>query len=142
MQTSYAKENEKNYFVGLMRQINSTALIHADYAPFDAPGWSIGEINAQLAWNLCVVEPESGGDCIVHNKKWEREDEALKQQNSYGYSREVVDNTEKFLIKVKVGDAYLFNSRNFHEVTKSSGTRTTVSSFIGRTKTENLIMWS
>lgn len=105
MQTLYAKEYNQNYFVGLMRQINTSALIHADYAPFDAPEWSIGEIDSQLAWNLCVSEPEEGGDCIVHNKKWEKEDEIFKLQNSYGYSRELVQASEKFLIKVKVGDA-------------------------------------
>ncbi|KAH8722831.1 hypothetical protein GQ44DRAFT_761508 [Phaeosphaeriaceae sp. PMI808] len=51
-----AREGIQEYFAGLLRPINSSALVHANYGPFDAPGWEIGRIYAQLSWNILLRE--------------------------------------------------------------------------------------
>ncbi|KND86909.1 hypothetical protein TOPH_08467 [Tolypocladium ophioglossoides CBS 100239] len=59
-----AQEDGKQYFAGLLRLINSSALIHADYGPFDGPEWEIGAITAQLTWNILLKEVK-GGESVV-----------------------------------------------------------------------------
>lgn len=135
-------KNNRKYFCGLVRQINNSALLHADYAPYDAPGWVIGEIKAQLAWNLCIEEPFSDGDCVVYNKHWCLEDEKYKMENSYGYSRAIIRDVEHQAIKIKTGDCYFFNCRNYHEVTKCNGNRLTISCFMGLLSEDEILIWS
>ena len=131
------------YFAGLYRQINR-ALLHADWAPLDAPGWAIGENRAQLAWNLYVKSPDDGGECVVHNVPWQPEYEELKVPDSYGYSPELVADAESVRLKPKVGDVTIFNSRNFHEVLGGGdpGSRITLSSFVGESPDGRLVLWS
>ena len=131
------------YYSGLIRQINKSALIHADYAPYDAKGWEIGEISAQLAWNLCIQAPASGGDCIVYEKPWDlADDESFRIKNSYGYVPEVLGKSPGHAITVDTGDMYLFNSRNFHEVKNCSGDRITISCFLGLLQNSDIVIWS
>ncbi|KAL4877900.1 hypothetical protein BJY04DRAFT_121749 [Aspergillus karnatakaensis] len=127
---------QKSYFAGLLRLINSSALIHADYGPFDAPGWEIGSITAQLSWNILLREVE-GGECVIYRRFWQgkSDDERFRQPApGYGYRRESVDGVECQVVKPERGELTLFNSRNFHEVRAvdvARGERYTVSSFIG-----------
>ncbi|KAL4868962.1 hypothetical protein BDV12DRAFT_168682 [Aspergillus spectabilis] len=150
-----AREGERSYFAGLLRLINSSALIHADYGPYDAPGWEIGSITAQLSWNILLREVQ-GGECVIYRRFWQgkSDDERFRQPApGYGYRREAVEGVECQVVKPERGELTLFNSRNFHEVKAvdlQAGERYTVSSFIGvlPIKKENggegveIILWS
>jgi hypothetical protein len=131
------------YFAGLLRQIN-TALLHVDWAPLDAPGWAIGGVVAQLAWNLYVRAPEVGGQCVVHNRLWTPECQLEKLPNSYGYSANLVAPVPNIHLAPTVGDVVIFNSQNFHEVLPGGepGERLTVSSFIGFMRDGSSVLWS
>lgn len=132
-----AQEDGKSYFAGLLRLINSSALIHADYGPFDGPGWEIGAIKAQLTWNILLKEVR-GGESVVYNRFWKGKEDDDKYRDvtkSYGYSRDVIDGCESKKIAPIVGQIALFNPRNFHEVLAIENpekvSRYTFSSFIG-----------
>jgi len=108
-----AREGEQEYFAGLLRLINSTALIHADFGPYDAPGWEIGGITAQLTWNILLREIQ-GGECIIYHRFWEgkSDDEQFKQPKpAYGYRAEVVEGREVQVVSPEVGELTIFNSR-------------------------------
>lgn len=138
-----AKENNYlgKYFAGLIRHIN-VALLHLDFAQLDAPDWKIGCCMEQLSWNLYIRVPKSGGECIVHNRQWCTNDEKYKLPNSYGYDPSLVENSQTKYIAPVLGDLVLFNSRNFHQVLPGQGERITMSSFIGRVPTGDLVFWS
>jgi len=129
------------YFAGLIRHIN-VALLHVDFAQLDAPDWEVGRCVEQLAWNLYLKVPESGGECVVHNRQWCADDEEYKVPNSYGYDMSLVKSVQSRHITPVVGDLVLFNSRNFHQVLLGYGERITMSSFIGKIPNGDLMFWS
>lgn len=108
-----AREGNREYFAGLLRLVNSSALVHADYGPYDAPGWEIGRISAQLSWNILLREVK-GGECIIYRRFWEgkSDDERFKQPKpGYGYTAEAVEGREVQVVTPEVGELTLFNSR-------------------------------
>ena len=138
---AFEKEMKSYYFAGLIRLINNSALLHIDYAPRDAKGWDISKINSQIAWNIFISDdPSTKG--IVYNKLWEDYDEKFKNVNNYGYDYSVVNDKDKIEYNSNQGDLVLFNSRNYHEVSKAKNKTITLSSFIGRLSNENFIFWS
>ncbi|KUL90576.1 hypothetical protein ZTR_00187 [Talaromyces verruculosus] len=128
-----AREGEREYFAGLLRLINRSALLHADFGPYDGPEWEIGEVTAQITWNILLKQVD-GGDSVVYDRLWRgaKDDAKFKIPQSYGYSPNVVEG-------------------NFHEVKPLSNTATesryTMSSFVGLLPNfwpghPGLIMWS
>lgn len=140
---AFDKTENKQYFAGLVRLFGGGgALLHIDYAPFDAANYSISENVAQIACNIFVKMPESGGESQVFDKVWDIEDEKMKIPNSYGYNEEIIKENKTTLIKPLNGDLTLFNSRCFHKVHPSSDTRITISCFIGLKPNGSLVIWS
>ncbi len=141
---AYETSAKQEYFAGLIRVINNSALLHIDYAPRDAKGWSIEDINAQLAWNIFIQTDEESGKGVVYNKPWEAKDEKYKIEASYEYSSKVVQNKEKIEYLPNRGDLVFHNSRNYHSVKKSLGkeSRITLSSFVGRINNNELVLWN
>lgn len=134
-----------DYFAGLIRIMKGGALLHIDYAPFDSEKYSINKIETQIACNIFLKTPKQGGELVVHNKKWQLEDEKLKKANSYGYNKKIVDNVELAKIKPEVGDLILFNSRNYHKVLPNGNldeNRITFSCFAGINKNNECQIWS
>jgi hypothetical protein len=129
------------YFAGLVRNI-SEALLHLDFAPRDARGWDISKIVQQASWNLVLESAESGGETIIYRHPWKKKDESKKIPGSYGYEPTIVSNCEQVAISVEVGDLFFFNSQNFHQVLPVKGRWTAVSSFIGLTSENTLVLWS
>lgn len=130
------EDGPMSYFAGLLRMINHSALIHADYGGFDGPGWEIGRITGQLTWNVLLDEVQ-GGESVVHRRFWQgsEDDARFKMKDSYGYDPAVVGGVEHQVLRPKVGQLSLFNPRNFHEVMAIANPerrpRYTFSSFIG-----------
>lgn len=135
--------NYGEYFAGVIRDINQTVRIHADFAVFDAPGWLISNISSQLTWNLYCDLPKYGGECIIYNHAWDIEEDKKVCLKTYQYNLDPLKDCEAKVIKPIVGDLYIFNSRNFHEVTMASSNRLSISSFIGKDHNQNkLLFWS
>ncbi|SDT80505.1 2OG-Fe(II)-dependent halogenase WelO5 family protein [Actinoplanes derwentensis] len=131
------------YFAGLVRIINE-ALLHCDWAPHDAPGWSIASVTGQITWNIYCNLAAEGGTTVVYRRGWDASAEEFAVDGSYGYDPRLVEGVPSVRIEPRQGDLTFFNSRNFHRVEASSpdARRISVSSFIGRMPSGDLIAWS
>jgi|LauGreDrversion4_2_1035121.scaffolds.fasta_scaffold679938_1 hypothetical protein len=143
-----SKTGEK-YYAGLYRifEPGSSALLHFDYAPFDAKGWAIEKVKYQIAFNIYLKLPSSGGQLVVFNKPWNKaECEKYRLEGavgSYGFSEKMVESNEKIEIFPENGDLVFFNSRNFHCVRPGNEHRFSISSFIGKTDSKkSLLLWN
>lgn len=141
------EETGEPYFAGLIR-VMSEALIHVDWAGgLDGlnPDWTIGKINAQLAWNIYLQPSSGGGATVVYQRPWRKVDEEYyKLKDSYGYDPAVVKNADFVKVTPEQGDLVLFSPQHYHEVEKTNGEieRITVSSFIGLMPNKTLVFWS
>jgi hypothetical protein len=131
------------YFAGLIRTIHVEAGLHFDWTLFEAPGWGVQSVDPQLAWNLFVSPPPTGGECVIYDRRWEPEDEKTKDHESdIVYNHGLLAGRLAKTIPPTCGDVVLINTRNYHEVKRGDGDRLTVSSFIGRQPAGNLVLWS
>lgn len=132
------------YFAGVIRLMAGGARIHSDWAPRDAAGWTVANINAQLAWNIYYSLPDNGGQTIVYQQPWTTALEQFANSDGYGYSESAVSSAVQCVIRPRVGELVIFNPRNMHSVVESTGAtgRISVSSFIGRDPRGDLILWS
>lgn len=136
--------NEMNYgpyFAGSFRNVMTLGHLHYDFAPFEAKGWDISAVEQQLSWNLYLNQP-LGGNLHVYKRFYEPADEALRVKGDYFYDMSVVSGAERYTYSPRVGDVIIFNCRYFHEVKAVQGDRYSLSSFIGRLPTGDLILWS
>ena len=133
--------NTEYYFAGTYRNVKTLGHLHFDFAPFEAKGWSIENIESQLSWNLYLNAPK-GGDLHVFDRQYKPEDEALRVAGDYYYHQQIVGECSEYTYSPNPGDIIIFNSRNFHEVRPVRGSRYTLSSFIGKTPTGDLVLWS
>jgi 2OG-Fe(II) oxygenase superfamily len=78
---------------------------------------------AQFAFNLYLSVPERGGETVIWQHRRLPEDESRRLPNSYGYQESVVADTRSVEIKPVVGEALLFDPRNFHAVRPSEDER-------------------
>ncbi|KAI0419641.1 hypothetical protein F5X98DRAFT_384407 [Xylaria grammica] len=154
-----AREDERDYFAGVVRGIDTGIQIHADYAPFEGNGWEIGRIVAQMSWNI-LLNPIAGGDTFIFDRQWQAPKDDLAWRKAfpkYAYDPRIVEGHALKVIKPTPGDLYWINPRNFHEVrgcdiSRDSAdhgvpTRYTVSSFVGFVPAHNgepdtIILWS
>ncbi|MGW0886119.1 hypothetical protein [Streptomyces sp. NPDC002671] len=96
---------------------------------------------AQLAFNVWVSVPPTGGATTVWRHRWEPTDEQHRQ--AYGYRPEAVAHCQHVDLTPHTGDALLFNPANFHAVEPNpTGRRIAFAFFLGLTTTGQLIAWS
>lgn len=156
----------KAYFSGIFRAINDSTPIHCDWSPYDSrtEDWVINKVTRQVVFNLYLT-PFSGGSTEVHDLQWTPDALRFRDPDTYGYSPAVVQGCAKAILKPGVGDLYLFNSRNMHQVfpvengifeeedggrqfADGRRARLTLSSFVGTLPEQQagegtkLIMWS
>lgn len=140
------EEGFGRYYAGILRFASGGIALHSDYAPFNSPGYSIGNIDSQLGWNLFVEAPESGGVTTIHHAPWTPEMKGDEPPQSYGLPYEIVDGAETFQYAPSAGDVVLFNSRNPHEISPADGAATRprlqVGSFVGRMPDRSLVFWA
>jgi hypothetical protein len=131
-------------FWGILREINEGTLIHWDDVLEEYPtGLLTTRITAQLAFNLFLVAPVSGGETRVWRKQPTAVDERYREK--FGYRPEVVTGISSVLVEPEQGAAVLFNSRNYHRVHPCGpkGSRLTLSFFVGLTEQDHdLVLWS
>ena len=137
-----ARRGERDMFAGLIREINQGAIMHFDEIVCEMPG-VIDELPvSQLAFNVHLSVPDEGGETRVFRRRWRPQDERFK--DGYGYVPEVVGDEPRTHVRAEVGDAVLFDSRNFHmvETTRGRGRRVALAFFLGLTGAGELVTWS
>jgi len=152
----------KKYFSGIFRAINDSTPIHCDWSSYDSrtEDWIINQITKQAVFNLYLA-PFTGGRTEVHDVQWTPDALRFRDSESYGYSPEIVEGRTTAIIEPQVGDLYLFNTRNMHQVfpvekeenadeeglINGKRARLTLSSFLGMLPAKDvekpqLILWS
>lgn len=144
---SIAREADgRTYFCGIIRNSNDGLALHADFAPYQARKLAIDRVEAQLAWNFYAEVPAEGGDTTLHNAPWTwSSTNADEIAENYPLPRASVEGARTFRYHPNVGEAWLFNTRNPHEVSAIRSTecdRIAVACFIGRMPDGGLVMWS
>ena len=128
---------------GVAREPNQGFQVHFDDALREFRGNLLdANLIGQFAFNLYLSVPEVGGETVVWRHRWRPADERFRLPGSYGYSPEVVAGAESFTMKPSVGEAVLFDPRNFHAVRPSSGSRRiALGMSIGLSDTGQLLTW-
>ncbi|MFK0117755.1 proline hydroxylase [Streptomyces sp. NPDC090994] len=128
---------------GVAREAPQGFLVHYDDAgrEFSAPLLD-APLVAQLAFNVYVTVPETGGETVIWRHRWQPADERHRAPGSYGFTEECVRDDESLVIKPAVGDGLLFDSRNYHAVKPSHGGRRIALGFsLGLADTGDLLAW-
>lgn len=132
----------RHLFSGMIREINDGARIHFDEIERELPNGLDDTPIVQLAFNCHLHMPERGGEATVFRRRWMPLDE--DNRDGYGYSYDLVKDEPYISVRAEVGDAVIFDPRNYHRVepNKSQGRRVTLSFFIGLTADGMLEIWS
>ncbi|KAK1564267.1 uncharacterized protein LY79DRAFT_136241 [Colletotrichum navitas] len=157
MDVRVASEDDKEYFAGILRAMDRGIGVHADYAPYEAAGWKIGDCVAQVTWNI-LLNTVPGGDTIIYDRQWQAPDDDIAWRKKFprdSYHPQMLQGHPFKAMEAVAGDLTLFNPRNFHEVKACDVSRDhpvhdirfTVSSFIGflpgdATRPDSLVLWS
>ncbi|KAF7900090.1 hypothetical protein EAF00_004426 [Botryotinia globosa] len=136
--TEVVDDGTQSYFAGIFRVINNGTPVHCDWAPYDTrtESWAISRLTHQLAANLCITPPPiNSGGTTVHDLQWSPEALKFRDPDSYGYFPGLVEGRQKVDFQPHIGDLYLFNSRNMHQVhpvySEIGTRRLAMSSFLG-----------
>lgn len=134
------------YYAGIVRMASEGVDLHADFAPFNSPAYSIGRIDAQLGWNFFAEDLPEGGMTTVHNAPWSPARVEGEIPRSYNLPRETVAGAAAFTYAPTQGDVVIFNTRNPHEIAGGGSVagreRISIGSFIGRLPGGALALWS
>jgi hypothetical protein len=138
-----ARRSGRELAAGVAREPNDGFLVHFDDAAREFHENLLDEpLVAQFAFNLYISVPEHGGHTVVWRHRWQPQDEDLRRPDSYGYDEAVVADTESLTLQPQVGQAMLFDPRNFHAVRPSRGARRVALGFqVGLTDTGRLLTW-
>ncbi|MEV0293728.1 2OG-Fe(II) oxygenase [Nocardia sp. NPDC050710] len=128
---------------GVAREPNQGFQVHFDDALREFTGNLLdANLVAQFAFNLYLSVPEQGGETVVWRHRWSPADELYRLPGSYGYRSDVVDAAESFALRPRVGEALLFDPRNYHAVLPSQGARRIALGFaVGLSDNGELLTW-
>jgi hypothetical protein len=132
LETRIAHEGDKKYFAGLLRVVDKYIQIHADYGLYvsvtihdsthkhhahyvsqDGPGWEIGNIAAQLTWNI-LLKQIPGGETIIYDRQWQGRADDIAFQKAfprYAYAPSGVQGYILKALSAVEGDLTFFNPR-------------------------------
>lgn len=132
----------RELFWGIVREINDGALVHWDDVTREhSPDLLDVSPVTQLALNVFLSFPNQGGETLVWRRQWSQADEV--HRTGFGYSRVLVEGDPCTAVRARVGDAVIFNSRNYHAVEPSGGgRRVAFASFLGIDSIDDLLLWS
>ena len=136
----------RKMYVGLSRVVTPgvTFLAHHDIFAKDAPdSFQAHSLQAQLAANVYLSMPETGGSLQIWEQQLSPETFGEMRGDSYGIEPSALGEPT-LEVCPKAGDLILFNSRRMHAVTPGSGSiRLSLSCFIGyRGSAMPLTFWS
>lgn len=142
-----ATESGKKFspFVIRIHEFGKSIPIHKDYVGYEGKEYSVSNIDHQLSCIIHLQESEKGGDLIIYDKKWTKNDEQFRNID-FGYSSKVISSkTFSILSNFEPGDLVLINPLQYHEVTKILGptSRITLGMFLGFSNNERkIVSWA
>lgn len=140
-EVTLATANGRPLFAGIIREINNGARLHFDEIARECPTALDVPPVSQFAFNCHIAMPPTGGEAVVVRRRWRPSDE--QHRDGYGYQSYLANGEPTVAIRPEVGDAILFDPRNFHRVEPiAEGRRVSLSFFLGVTGAGPLIAWS
>ncbi len=130
-----------HYFAGVAKLRTGKTPIHSDFPLLGATDWAIADMIAQLSWNFYLRLPEAGGELRIWDKLWVPEDDQFLVNQTYYHDDEVVSGIPYIQIRPRLGEAIIFNSRNYHTVLPTNN-RVAIGSWISLMPNETLRLWS
>jgi len=134
------------YYAGIIRDITGGTNLHLDFARFTAPDYAIGANDAQIATNFYADGSPDWGETTVHNLHFDPGVAPGQYWESAPFDPARVEGVERISFKALPGDLVMFNSRCPHRVGFNPGDdgkrRMGIGSFVGRTPSGGLVLWS
>lgn len=129
---------------GIIREINFGLQVHFDDVSREYGGKLFdANLTAQFAFNLYLVVPSDGGELVLWRHRWQPTDEESHMPDGYGYQESVVKYNQSLTLKPHVGEAILFDPRNYHTVLPCyNGRRLSLGFFVGLSDEGDLQVWS
>jgi len=132
---SLGREFQKDYSQAIIRihEKGKSILIHKDNVRYEGKEYALSDVDHQLSCVLHLQESESGGDLIMYNKQWKKEDERFRNID-FGYSSRLIESSESYKISnFNAGDLVIMNPNYYHKVTRITGntSRITLGMFLG-----------
>ena len=132
---SRAHEFENDYSSAIIRihEKGESIPVHKDNVKYEGREYALSNIDHQLSCVLHLQESEKGGDLVIYNKQWKKEDERFRNID-FGYSSRLTESSKFCKIsKFNAGDLVIMNPNYYHKVTKIDGNtpRITLGMFLG-----------
>ena len=144
---SVATESQNNYSQAIIRmhEKGKSIPIHKDNVRHEGREYSVSGVDNQLSCVLHLQESEAGGNLIIYDKQWKKEDEKFRNID-FGYSSELVKDVGFCkLPDFEAGDLVIINPNYYHEVTKitCNTSRITLGMFMGfHIKESKIVAWA
>lgn len=137
--------NDFSPFIIRIHEKGDFVPIHKDQVRYEGQEYSVARIVTQLSCVLHIQESEAGGDLVIYQKNWKKQDEKFRRID-FGYSPNVVSLQKHCKISdIKNGDLVLINPLQYHEVTEIQGDipRITLGMFLGFSENNHeIISWA
>ncbi|KAK7911859.1 signal transduction protein [Apiospora marii] len=107
------EEGDREYFAGILRAVDAGMHVHADYAPYEAVGWSISKSAAQLTWNI-LLNQVPGGDTLIYDRQWRAPDDDVAWRKEFpkdSYQPQMLEGRPFKAMQAVPGDLTFFNPR-------------------------------
>ena len=132
---SLASEFQNKYSPSIIRihEKGKSIPIHKDNVGYEGKEYSLSDIDHQLSCVLHLQESERGGDLVVYNKQWKKNNERFRNID-FGYSSKVIKFSEFCsMSNFDAGDLVIINPNYYHKVTEITGetSRITLGMFLG-----------
>jgi len=132
---SLANEFQNDYSPAIIRihKKGKSIPVHKDNIGYEGEEYSLSDVDCQLSCVLHLQESESGGNLVMYNRQWKKEDERLRNID-FGYSTRLLDSSEFCeMSNFNAGDLIIMNPNYYHKVTKIVGDipRITLGMFLG-----------
>ena len=144
---SLAHEFKKDYSPAIIRihEKGKSIQVHKDNVRYEGKEYALSGIDHQLSCVLHLQESERGGDVVIYNKQWKKEDEQFRNIE-FGYSSRLIESTKSCKISnFSAGDLVIMNPNYYHKVTKIDGNtpRITLGMFLGFYRKEcKIVAWA
>ncbi len=132
---SLAHEFKKDYSPAVIRihEKGKSIPVHKDNVKYEGKEYALSNIDHQISCILHLQESEHGGDLVMYNKQWKKEDERFRNIE-FGYSSRLTESSESCKISnLNAGDLVIMNPNYYHKVTEIAGNtpRITLGMFLG-----------
>ena len=144
---SLASEFQNDYSPAIIRihEKGKSIPVHKDNVGYEGKEYALSDIDRQLSCVLHLQESESGGDLVMYDKQWKKEEERFRNID-FGYLSRLVDSSEACEISnFNAGDLVVMNPNYYHKVTEITGNtpRFTLGMFLGFYITDcKIVAWA